>query len=160
MRPAIPGDAVPLAAMLNRIIAAGGTTALEEPFTPERFGEWFIRPGPELAVSHVALDPDTGEPMGFQILERLDRLPAGWADIGTFTRREKPVPGAGRALFAATLVVARKLRVRTINATIRADNAGGLAFYRRLGFSEYARDRGVPLKDGTPVDRVHHRLDV
>lgn len=43
------------------------------------------------------------------------------------------------------------------NATIRADNAGGLAYYARMGFQDYAVARGVPLADGTPVDRISRR---
>jgi hypothetical protein len=45
-----------------------------------------------------------------------------------------------------------------INATIRADNVGGLAFYSRLGFTDHGISRAVPLRDGTPVDRVSKRF--
>ena len=36
VRPVTSADAPELADLLNAIIARGGTTALEEPFTPER----------------------------------------------------------------------------------------------------------------------------
>lgn len=159
VRPATDADAAPLAAMLNHIIAAGGTTAFEADFTPASFAARFVR-GADLLACHVALDPESREPMGFQSLERAGWLGEGWADIATFTRREKPVPGAGRALTRATLARARPLGIRHINATIRADNAGGLAFYSCMGFVPYARALRVPLADGTPVDRLHHRLDL
>ena len=47
-----------------------------------------------------------------------------------------------------------------IDATIRADNRGGLAYYERMGFREQTRLLGVPLRDGRPVDRVRKRLDL
>jgi L-amino acid N-acyltransferase YncA len=68
-----------------------------------------------------------------------------------------PRRGTGAALFAATRDEARRQGRRAINAAIRADNTGGLAFYGRMGFEDYQIARGVPLKDGTPVDRVRRR---
>jgi RimJ/RimL family protein N-acetyltransferase len=95
---------------------------------------------------------------GFQSLSRYGDLPPGWADIGTFARQ--PRTGTGSALFAATRTAARAAGIATLNATIRADNVGGLAFYRRLGFVPYHTTPAVPLRDGTPVDRLHHRRDL
>ena len=43
---------------------------------------------------------------------------------------------------------------RQLIDTIRADNLPGLAYYGRIGFTEYDRVTGVPLSDGTPVDRI------
>ena len=63
-------------------------------------------------------------------------------------------------MFAATLEAARAARVAVIDATIRADNTGGLAFYARQGFVDYDRLVGVPLKDGTPMDRIRKRFDI
>jgi len=65
--------------------------------------------------------------------------------------------GVGTALFAATVVRAREVGLTAINATIRADNKGGLAFYTKMGFETYGIARGVPLRDGTPIDRVSKR---
>ncbi|MBN8194872.1 GNAT family N-acetyltransferase, partial [Bacillus sp. NTK074B] len=73
-----------------------------------------------------------GEPVGFQWLYRNTDLPQGWGDIGSFTRQVPRVPGAGRALFAATMARAQALRLETMNATIRADNVPGLAYYTKM----------------------------
>ena len=54
IRPVRSEDAAALADLLNAIIAAGGTTALEEPFSPELLDEVFLT-GPE-AVSYTHLD--------------------------------------------------------------------------------------------------------
>ena len=66
--------------------------------------------------------------------------------------------GVGSALFPHTRAEAARRGYREIDATIRADNAGGLAYYARQGFVDVAVHAGVPLKDGTPVDRISRRL--
>jgi hypothetical protein len=40
------------------------------------------------------------------------------------------------------------------------DNRVGLAFYEKMGFRTYETLRRVPLRDGTPVDRILKRYDV
>lgn len=166
IRPARAEDAAPLCALLNRIIAIGGTTALETPLTPERFAAVFLQ-GPRFLCCFVAeaegpegedaREGESGALLGFQALERSPKLPADWGDIATFAQVRPKVPGVGRALFAATREQARALGLTAINATIRADNHGGLAFYTKMGFEDWKRDAAVPLQDGTPVDRVSKR---
>jgi len=156
VRPAAPGDVPALAALLNAIIRAGGTTAMETELTDAAFAAQFLGNRGHLACL-VALAPD-GAAAGFQATERRPDLPPGWADIATFARRADPVPGVGRALFAATRARLAALGIATINATIRADNAPGLAYYDRMGFETYAVRPAVPLADGTPVDRISKRF--
>jgi GNAT superfamily N-acetyltransferase len=152
VRPVAPGDLEPLRAVLNAIIAAGGTTAYEEPFSAAAMGAYLFH-DPSLAQVFVVLDAE-GRPAGFQRLATDPGLPAGWLAIGTFTRRDPLLPGAGRALFAASRDWAAAAGVVAIDATIRADNAGGLAFYAAMGFEDYHVTPGVPLRDGRPVDRI------
>lgn len=59
-----------------------------------------------------------------------------------------------RRLVAATRAEVAKLGLTAINATIRADNVGGLAYNARMGFVGHEVRRAVPLRDGTPVDRI------
>lgn len=150
-----------MAELINVIIAIGGTTAYEEPFDAASMDAAYISL-PQLVSCFVA--EDDGEIVGFQGLMRSfdpeDPLPDGWATIGTFARVGLTQRGVGGALFAATLKAAREAGIAVIDATIRADNAGGLAFYARQGFVDYDRLVGVPLKDGRPVDRVRKRFDV
>lgn len=159
VRPGRSEDIPALLAVLNAIIARGGTTAIETPLSEAELAAWCLG-APRAACCFVALDPG-GAPMAFQVLDRDPALPPDWADIGTFARREPRIRGAGTALFAKTCVAARAAGLRAINATIRADNAGGLAFYDRLGFQTHAVKPAVPLRDGTPVDRIlkRYRLD-
>ncbi len=161
VRPATPSDAPAMAELINAIIAIGGTTAYEEPFDAARMEAEYIAL-PQLASCFVA-EAD-GEIVGFQGLMRSfdpdDPLPDDWATIGTFVRVGLQRSGVGAALFARTVEAAKAAGIAVIDATIRADNTGGLAFYAARGFVDYARLAGVPLKDGTPVDRVRKRFEI
>lgn len=156
IRPVRPEDASELADLLNQVIARGGTTALEEPFTPEALVEAYLT-GPNVICCFVAVDLASGRLEGFQTLGRYPNLPADVGDIGAFARVDGGQRGVGSALFAATRAEARRQGLAAINATIRADNTGGLAFYSRMGFVDHAVRAAIPLKGGSPVDRVSKR---
>jgi L-amino acid N-acyltransferase YncA len=157
VRPAEAADAEPLTELINAIIARGGTTALEEPYTPGKLN-WIYLTGPDVICCFVALRAETGEILGFQTLGRYPGLEAGLGDIGTFACIGGQQKGVGTALFAATRERAAALGLAEINATIRADNTGGLRFYSRMGFVDHHVDKDVPLKSGAPVDRVSKRF--
>ncbi|PHR19745.1 MAG: GNAT family N-acetyltransferase [Hoeflea sp.] len=154
IRQATDADAGELRALLNGIVREGGTTAIEDELTETEFTLWFLS-GPDCVACHVAVLPDTSI-AGFQALATYGDLPDGWVDIATFTRRPR-IGGVGSALFPVTRDFASRAGFTMINATIRADNAGGLAYYAKLGFTDYSVAVGVALRDGTPVDRVSRR---
>jgi very-short-patch-repair endonuclease/L-amino acid N-acyltransferase YncA len=156
VRPVTEDDATELAELLNAVIAAGGTTALQELFTPEVLDETYLR-GQNVHCCFAAEDED-GRLLGFQTLGRYPGLAEDVGDIGTFVRVGGMQRGIGSALFAATRMRAAELGLSAINATIRADNTGGLTFYARQGFVDHGVTKGVPLSDGTLVDRVHTRF--
>lgn len=152
-----PDDAPQLADLINGIIARGGTTAFVEPFTAQSLADKYLI-GEHMLSAVLATDPDSGRAEGFQILGDFGTpLPENWGDIGTYVRVDGTQRGVGSALFKATCANARALGLVAINATIRGDNEGGLAYYSRQGFEDYAVDHAVPLADGKPVDRVHKR---
>ncbi len=157
VRAATIADAASLAALLNVIIARGGTTALETPYSAARLTAAYID-GPNCISCFIATD-DLGA-AGFQLLHRIPELPADCADIGTFVRQQPRATRVGSALFPVTRDFARTAGFAAINATIRADNVGGLAYYDGLGFDTWRIDAGVPLRDGTPVDRIWKRYDM
>ncbi len=159
IRPANSADAAELAELLNAIIARGGSTALEEPFTPDRLDTTYLT-GPKVLSCVVAVDSASGRLEGFQTLVREAHLPENWGDIGTFARVDGTQKGVGSALFAATCDHARERGLTAINAQIRTDNVGGLAYYGKMGFQDYKIDCAVPLADGTPVDRVSKRYSL
>lgn len=154
-----PDDAGPLAAILNEHIAAGGATALEDPLSDEAFADAFLT-GPDSILCCVAVERATKGVAGFQALGRRRDLPADWADIATFARRRAKPKGVGAALFRATSRRAGALGLRAINAAIRADNAVGLAYYRKIGFTPYRTISAVPLKGGATIDRILMRFDI
>ncbi len=138
-----------MAGVLNPIIAAGGTTAIESPVSPDDMAEVI-----ETAICcHVAIDCD-GAVAGMQWLDRSNQPgdPTGY--ISTFARLAPRLPGVGRLLFSATCRAARAAGLAQLNAKIRADNRPGLGYYGKMGFKDHEVLKGVPLSDGTPVDRV------
>ncbi|NZD63707.1 GNAT family N-acetyltransferase [Rhizobium sp. WYCCWR 11290] len=157
IRRAVSADAEELSSLLNEIIIAGGTTALETPLSAAEFADWFIDGEFPLAC-HVA-EHDRSL-VGFQSLSLYGDPPKGVADIATFARLNPRTPGVGSALFPATRAAAEELGLEFINATIRADNVSGLGYYTKMGFETYDRLVQVPLQDGTPVDRIKKRFRV
>lgn len=157
IRRAVSADAEELCSLLNEIILAGGTTALETPLTAAEFADWFID-GEFPLVCHVAVYDRSL--VGFQSLSLYGDPPKGYADIATFARASPKISGVGSALFPATRAAAEELGLEFINATIRADNVGGLAYYAKMGFQLYDRLVQVPLRNGTAVDRIKKRFKV
>ena len=155
IRAARPADAPEMTAILNEIIAIGGTTAFEDPQSVEDVAAEFITRA-TLICSHVALDAK-GRVAGFQYLNRNAAYGPDIGDIATFARQSPKTPGVGTALFQATRAAARSAGLNALNAKIRADNVSGLAYYSKMGFTDHDVDPAVPLKDGTPVDRILKR---
>lgn len=161
IRPAHRDDAKPLTDVVNPIIEAGGTTAHQARFDEARMLRLYVAP-PRLVSCMVAeLD---GAPVGFQTLvwpdDEGDPFPEGWAIIATFVKPQTMGRGVARALFEATRKAAQEAGVTVIDATIRADNAAGLGYYRSMGFRDYDLLSAVPLRDGMPVDRIRKRFDL
>jgi L-amino acid N-acyltransferase YncA len=154
VRQATAADAPAMAELLNAIIARGGTTAHRTPFSTERMIHHYV--ASERGISSVVADAG-GAILGFQSLDwpapdwaGANPLPAGWAYIATFVAIGAQGRGVGQRLFAATLAAARGAGVTTIDATIRRENAGGLAYYSGLGFQDYWSDEVVLAKKFEP----------
>ena len=150
-------DAGAMADLLNEIIAIGGTTAITKPVTRADLHEW-MGYFPNKSAWYVAED-ETGNMLGFQYIEPHGNLPPEACDIATFVRYGQTGLGIGSRLFDATKIAAKALGYRWINATIRADNTGGLAYYQSRGFEDYTLQRNIALADGTIVDRIQKRFD-
>lgn len=154
IRPARAFDAAAMAALLNDIIAIGGTTAMTRPVTGDDLRAWMTEPG---SIWHLAED-DAGAVLGFQWVHPHPDLPPGMADIASFVDHRQHGLGIGTRLFDATRQAARAAGYTAINATIRADNASGLTYYRARGFEVWGHQHGVVLDNGQTVDRVMKRL--
>jgi L-amino acid N-acyltransferase YncA len=153
IRPATPADAAQMTALLNAIIAIGGTTAHQHPKSEAKVRHDYID-GPD-CITAVVAEKD-GALLGWQTI--------GWwqgeAHIGTFVAPGTQARGIGTGLFKATLTAAKAAGLTEIHATIRADNTPGLAFYARIGFTDYAHDPHWALDDGQKVGRISRRFDL
>lgn len=147
-----------MAVLLNAIIEIGGTTAFEEAVNANDIAQWYIE-SDALFCCHVAID-DEGKIAGFQSLESDAKDTQKIGYIATFARQSPLVKGVGTALFLSTTSQARRLGVTAISAKIRADNVPGLAYYSKMGFEDVDLIPAVPLKDGTPVDRIVKQIDL
>lgn len=153
VRKANPGDAAAMAALLNRIIAIGGTTAHQVPKASDAVRRDYID-GPD-CITAVVAERD-GAILGWQAV--------GWwqgdAHIGTFVDPDIQAKGIGAALFAETLTGARLAGLKEIHASIRADNVPGLAYYARIGFVDDSVEPDFALNDGRKVGRINRRFAV
>ncbi|MEO5613826.1 MAG: GNAT family N-acetyltransferase [Cypionkella sp.] len=157
IRSAAPQDATAMTALQNEIIQIGGTTAYQQPRSTDAVLGSYIS-GPEVIACHLA--EEQGQVLGFQVVGRWPGLPEGWADIGTFVQPRLQARGIGVALFAASLTAARAAGVKVLNASIRADNVPGLAYYARRGFVDYASNPDWAMADGRKVGRISRRFDL
>ena len=144
IRPGTPQDAERMAEILGPIVARGGLTAVQGPVTAATFAPLWASETPVI-VNFCVSD---GELFGFQWVETHPALPPDTGDVATFVALDAHRRGVGRALFEATRPAARAAGWRALNATVLATNAGGLAYYRRMGFREVERDAA----------RISHRL--
>ena len=157
IRPAVAVDAEAMGVLLNEIIRIGGTTAITTELSADEMREWFIS-GANVVSCFVAIAAG-GEILGFQSLSRYGDLQEGWGDIATFASRSRQKSGVGGALFAHTRAAAAQYGFTTINASIRVDNTGGLAYYGKMGFVTYRVEDGDPRLQGRTFNRVHKRYD-
>lgn len=157
IRPATLSDAHDMTELLNEIVRIGGTTALLVEVSVETT-EGFINRLETSGCIHVACDSETGDLLGYQSLEVYPDQPKTLGIIATFSKVGGTKRGIGTALFAATIKAAPSLGVLEIDATIRADNTGGLAYYSKMGFTDFGMGDPVQLPDGTMVDRISKRL--
>lgn len=128
IRKAVSADAEALSDLLNEIIRAGGTTAIETTLSVAEFADWSIDGEFPLAC-HVA---EIGSSLaGFQSLSAFGGPSKGSADIGTFARMNPKTKGVGSALFPATRAAAEKLGLEFINATIRPTMSAVLPITKR-----------------------------
>jgi L-amino acid N-acyltransferase YncA len=150
-RPSRPEDAEAMAAILNRIIAIGGTTAHQAPKSPGQVRHDYID-GPDVQTSVVA--EQGGQVVGWQSVG----LWQGDSHIGTFVEPGLQAGGVGAKLFALTCAQARAAAITRIEAAIRADNVPGLAYYARFGFADIGQEPDFALNDGRIVGRIHRRF--
>lgn len=157
-RPGTTSDLRQVADLLNEIIAIGGTTALTDPMSRDTLENWLFA-NRDRSAWQVAMDAD-GALLGFQWIGVWPDLPPEACDIGTFVKTGQAGLEIGSKLFDATVQAAIDLGYDWINANIRADNSGGLAYYQSRGFRDWGRLENIKLADGTQIDKILKRYDL
>jgi L-amino acid N-acyltransferase YncA len=145
-------DAAGIADVLNNVIAAGRYTALTGHWTGEAelaFLQSFLRPRSQVFVAEVE-----GRIAGLQSVEPFVSYTSTMAHVahcGTYVHSDFRGQGIGKRLAAATFDFARAHGYEKVVIYVLADNEGGLAYYRSLGFEPL----GV-LKRQTKIGGVCH----
>jgi dephospho-CoA kinase len=144
-------DAAGVADVLNSVIAEGHHTALTGHWTPEAEQAFLqsLRPRSQVFVADVG-----GRIVGFQVIEPFVTYTSTMNHVahwGTYVHPDYRGRGIGRQLAKATLRFARNHGYEKAVIYVLADNSGGLAYYRSLGFEE----KGV-LTRQTKIDGIYH----
>lgn len=150
-------DTPDMARLLTAIIMQGGTTALTTPVAASDLADWMAQ-APDVSAWHVA--EAESALVGFQWIGPSGDLGPEVCEIATFVEIGRTGLGIGSALFTATAQAARALGYAWIDATIRADNDGGLIYYQSRGFRDWNHLHGVRLDNGMIVDKVRKRYDL
>lgn len=140
LRIATPADAPAISQILQELTALGKR---RRPDSAEFVLNHYIQ-FPERVQCTVATDA-AGVILGFQSLKHAVPgnqygVTPGWGIIGTHISPRAARKGVGRALFAATLEAAKNAELPSIDATIGALNAEGLAYYAAMGFTGYRKN--------------------
>lgn len=146
------------AELLNEIIAIGGSTAMTNPMSRDDLEGWLMA-DQDCSTWHVAMT-EAGTLLGFQWVGPWGDLPPEACGIGTFVKAGRTGLGIGSKLFEASVNAARDLGYTWMDAEIRADNEGGLAYYQSRGFETYKRLTDIPLDDGTLGKKICKRYDL
>lgn len=158
VRAASQADARAVADLLTTVLADADTSTIQGPVSAKTIRQW-MSSAPDRA-SWILAEDTIGAILGLQWIEPHVNLPPEAADIATFVLPGRQQLGIGSALFTATARAARALGYGWINATIRADNDGGLTYYQSRGFRVWSRELGVEIAPGRCVDRVSTRYDL
>lgn len=158
LRAAAPADARAIAEMLSQVLASADTSSISGPVDAATIRSW-MSVAPERS-SWIVAEDDHGDILGLQWIEPGAGLTPEAANIATFVTHGRQQLGIGSALFRATEGAARALGYSWINATIRADNFGGLAYYQSRGFRTYGHEEDVEIAPGRCVDRLSARYDL
>lgn len=153
IRPVDVSDASRILELLREIIEDGRFSVMTAVPTLDEQTIW-LRHVMEHGVCYVA--EEAAEIAGIQSIEPIsDESALGHVgDISTFVRLNRHCSGIGTRLSQAVFEAAKEFEYEKMMATIRADNPGALAFYRKLGFEEIGVAKRHAYIGGRYVDEV------
>ncbi|MBN1641352.1 MAG: GNAT family N-acetyltransferase [Anaerolineae bacterium] len=135
IRRATVDDAQGVVDVINSVIEEGGLTSLYPTLSVEEEEAFIGGLGPRsimyvAEVEGIVLGVQTIEPFA-PYTRAMDHIGV----LGTYVYRNFRRRGAGRRLFAETLVFARAQGYEKLIIFVRASNRGAQAFYREMGFT-------------------------
>lgn len=136
VREVCPDDAEEIVGILNPVIESGAYTVLDSPVTAD-FEREFIKNFPERGLFYTALDEHSKKIIGFQNIEPFAAYTSAFDHVGiiaTYVNLSYRRQGVGQHLSEVVFENAGAKGYEKLFTYIRADNAGALAFYSKLGF--------------------------
>jgi dephospho-CoA kinase len=158
IRAATPADAEAIAAVWRAIVAEGGLTVVDRPFTPAQERAYLEQLPPRGRITAAVVDEIV---VGFQTLEPYATFTAAMDHVGVLgTQILAPWrgQGLGRRLSQATFDFARQAGFTKLVISVRGDNPGAQAFYTALGFQPCGRLARQALFEGRYVDELLFEL--
>lgn len=137
IRDALPDDAAAIIAIFNPIIETGLYTVFDTPFSVETERD-YIADQHERGIFHVAVHPDDGRIVGFQVVDPFAAYTSAFdhvGSIGTYVALARRRQGIAAALFPATFEAARRSGYEKLLTFVRGDNPAALATYLGQGFA-------------------------
>jgi L-amino acid N-acyltransferase YncA len=156
IRDVVPDDAEGVCRVINPIIEAGTYTVFDAPFDVESERD-YIQKFPARGVWKVALEAETNQVVGWQVLEPLASYTAAFdhvASIGTYVELTRRRRGIASALFAASFDAARSKGFEKLFTFVRADNAAALSTYQAHGFTVVGTSRRHARLHGRYIDEL------
>ena len=158
IRRATVEDAALVAGVLNAVIAEGGLTIFDRPFSVDDEKRFLSTLGPRSAVHVAALDGDLVGVQSVDLFSDLGPPVSHVATMGTWLRSEARGRGIGRKLSGASIGFARSNGYTKIVIQVLAGNDRALRFYRRLGFTDIGRARQHVRLAGQLHDEIYLEL--
>ena len=154
IRRATPDDAAEVAAVMNAVIAEGGLTLFDRPFSIDDERRFIESLGPRSALHVAEID---GTIAGVQVIDVYSTAAASLAHVatmGTWLRADARGRGLGRTLAERSFSFAIEQGYRKIFITVLAGNARARVFYASLGFETIGIARAHVRLNGVLHDEV------
>lgn len=149
VRPATVDDAREVAAVLNAVIAEGGVTLFDRPFSPEEEATFISSLSPRSALFVAEVDNTIAGLQSLDLFSNVAPSVAHVATMGTWLRRDVRGQGIGRLLALESFRFAERHGYTKIVVHVLSGNERALRFYRGLGFAPIGIARKqVRLADG------------
>lgn len=162
IRPATIDDLGEILRIYNEAIRDTTATWDEAPWSIERRREWWESEHVDDPAAPVLVAEVDGQFAGFAYLSKMSNK-SGWR----FTREDTIYldprhqgNGLGRELLGALLDLAKERGLRTIVASITAENAASIALHRRLGFELMGTMHNAGYKFERWLDTTYWQLDL